>query len=313
MEPWLTVPVDWRRPHVAGAHALRWCANCEFGSLSPRPRADEIASFYDVAEYYTHQPEHDPSRNDTRFLDRLRVHLAWQFEHGVELDAAWFRSRYGANTAKFCDIGCGAGGLLEIIRHAGYEAIGVDPDPAARRWASDHGLTVVEGTAEEIPDSLKNERFDAVFMTHTLEHCLDPVRAVRNALSVTRDGGLVVVETPNNAAEAYQVYGPCWLHLDVPRHLNFFTERSLRRASELAGGEVVDVEYRGYTRQFLKDIIEQQEQIWRCFTEADGAKAALNGSMRPPTRSRAWTLLVRTAVAEPAAKYDSVRVLVRRG
>jgi 2-polyprenyl-3-methyl-5-hydroxy-6-metoxy-1,4-benzoquinol methylase len=313
MRPWVSVPVDWRRPEVGGAYEIVWCDHCDFGSLAPRPSADEISAFYEVAEYYTHQSEHHDNNADRKLVNRLRVHLAWQFEHGVELDASWFRSRFGASGARFCDIGCGAGGLLEIIKRAGHEAIGVDPDPEARHLANQNGLTVVEGTAESLPRSIANERFDAVFLTHTLEHCLDPMRAIRNALSLTNKDGFVVVETPNNSATAYQVYGSCWLHLDVPRHLNFFTEQSLRLACVQAGGEVIDVEFRGYTRQFLGDIIRQQEQIWKRFSAKRNGTSVANGTMREPTTGRAWQLLLRTAFADEKRKYDSVRTIVRKG
>ena len=311
-EPWLAVPLDWRRPSADDGYTVVWCPACGFGSLAPRPQPSDIASFYDVAEYYTHQPEYKQNGEDNHLVNRVRVRLAWQFEHGVELDKAWFRRRYGATARRFCDIGCGAGGLLEIIRSAGHEAIGVDPDPEARRWANEHGLTVLEGTAEELPAALRNERFDAVFMTHTLEHCLDPVKAVRNALSLAREDGVAVIETPNNAAAAYHLYGPCWLHLDVPRHLNFFTEQSLRKVCAQAGGEVVEVEFRGYTRQFLGDIIRQQQRIWKCFIESGKARSINGKALMEPAPRRAWQLLLHTAFAEENRKYDSVRVIVRR-
>lgn len=309
MQPWLTLPTDWRRPKQSGRIDIAWCDACDFGSLAPRPHVDEIAGFYQVDEYYTHAHDADAGNAEDRALmNRLRVRLAWQFDRGTQLDRAWFRRRYFDRQVRFCDIGCGAGGLLDIIKKAGYEAIGVDPDPAARKWATELGLTVVEGMAEQLPDSILNERFDGVFMTHTLEHCLDSVRAVQNAMSLVKPDGVVVIETPNNACIARKHYGPCWLHIDAPRHLNFFTERSLKLVCEKAGCKVQEVEYAGFTRQFLGDIIRQQKKIWQCFAE-QSRKAAGASPMKEPTTWEAWKLLLATFYTSEALKYDSVRVI----
>jgi len=296
---------------VSASYPIAWCDRCAFGSIVPRPSADAISTFYDVETYYTHEHEQEQHAEDRRLLNRLRLRLAWQFDRGVQLDQQWFHARFGMSGARFCDIGCGAGGLLDIIRKAGHEAIGVDPDPAARQWAADLGLTVLEGMAEQIPASLSGEQFDAVLMTHTLEHCQDSVQAMTNALALVKPGGLLVVETPNNECAACALYGACWLHLDAPRHLNFFTEQSLRLVSERAGGHVDGFEYAGYTRQFLGDILRQQEQIWTCFRKLNGGASA-EPSLREPTNSMAWTLLRRTLFAGERGKYDSVRILVRK-
>lgn len=313
MQQWMRVPADWRRRGHAEAYAIAWCRACDFGSLVPRPDSADIAEFYRVDAYYTHAHQAVGSHpSDKKFLNKLRVRLAWQFEHGVLIDRAWLRRRFFDSPARFCDIGCGAGGLLDIIKKAGYEAIGVDPDPAARQWAADLGLTVVEGTAESLPDVIQRDRFDAVFMLHTLEHCLNIDLALRNALSLLKPDGLLVVETPNLSAAACRVYGPCWLHIDAPRHINFFTAHSLQKASTMAGGIVQDVEYSGYTRQFLGDILRQQEEIWQCFSHSRDRSESGRHGLHKPTSGRAWSLLVRTLLATDARKYDSVRIIATR-
>jgi hypothetical protein len=108
---------------------------------------------------------------------------------------------------------------------------------------------------------------------------------------------------PNNAAVALQQRGIGWYWLDVPRHLHFFTERSLRLALEAAGLRPLETSWRGYTRQFQRDWTETEARIWHFF-HARGA------ALPPaPTARRVWQLLLRTLAARPMQKYDSVRIV----
>ena len=53
--PWLTVPGDWRRPKAKERHKIYWDAERSFGQILPRPQPEEVASFYELDEYYTHE------------------------------------------------------------------------------------------------------------------------------------------------------------------------------------------------------------------------------------------------------------------
>jgi 2-polyprenyl-3-methyl-5-hydroxy-6-metoxy-1,4-benzoquinol methylase len=105
--------------------------------------------------------------------DRLRIKLAWLNDHGVEMDDSWLQGRL-APGARVCDLGCGNGGLLARLDRLGREAVGVEPDPIAREVGRGRGHEVLPGTAEELPDEVRDRRFDCVAMSHVLEHCLDP-------------------------------------------------------------------------------------------------------------------------------------------
>lgn len=308
MQPWLRVPLDWRRPEASRAYDLFWCPVDQFGLLHPRPTADETADFYAVDNYYTHSAEQAKAAAPSG-LDRLRIRLAWQFDLGVEIDAAWFGRQHAAAPARVLDIGCGNGRILAALQAAGHTVLGVEPDEAARAAAVGRGLDVLPGTAEALPAALHGRQFDAVLLTHVLEHCSDPVQALRNAAALLAPGGRLTVETPNNAALGRRQAGLTWRWLDAPRHLNFFTPLSLQLACVEAGLRPVAVEFRGYTRQFQPDWIADEQLIWDRFHAAGVSEANLPARS---SRQTAWLLLLRTLSQGPADKYDSVRVIATR-
>jgi SAM-dependent methyltransferase len=302
MRFWLRVPCDWRRPELGTGYDLYWSAAGRFGQLHPRPTADEIAAFYEV-DYYTHGEAPVPPRRK-RFLERAREHLAWRVDFGTDLTAARLGTLvpgHGSPTA--VEIGCGDGKLLADLRAAGWAVVGVEPDPAARSVARARGLEVYDGTAETPPAAIRDRTFDAVVMQHVLEHCLDPLAALRSAASLLRPGGAFVVETPNNEAAGCRTAGPAWPWLDAPRHLNFFTAHSLRGACAAAGLTATATAYTGYTRQYQPAWLEMEEQIRASFRVAGAT---------PDLGRIAWGQLLRTAFAAPRYKYDSVRVEARR-
>lgn len=309
MRSWLQVPGDALHPSIKQGYALEWCSACESGQVEPRPDAAEVPGFYDVEDYYTHgETLEKPSRN-LPFLDRLRIHLAWRLDHGQGRTAEYLSEILGDEPRRCLDIGCGDGSMLSLIAEWGHEVTGIDPDPAARSVAAGRHIKVHEGTAEAIPETLNGETFDFVFMTHSLEHCLSPLEALENAHRLTNDGGTLVLETPNNAATGLKQAGPAWPWLDVPRHLNFFTPRSLRLVAERAGFTVRSTEFYGYCGQFEPGWLDSERRIRRAFATLDP-----NGNWGnvPALRSRAWRLLMRTVLASPSHKYHSVRVTCSR-
>lgn len=306
----VSVPCDWRRPGLVGVWQLVWCDGCAFGQVWPRPAAADIPAFYDLARYYTHSAT-ETGRVVALFglSARLMLALAWRADRGAEPDAAWWRALppEGAGTA--LEIGCGSGQNLERLAGLGLDVAGVEPDAAACAAARGRGLAVWQGVAEALPDPVAARRFDLVVLTHVLEHCLDPAAALAQAAGRLAPGGRMVVEVPNNACAGAKAAGACWHWLDVPRHLNFFTEASLRALVARAGLAVERVEWWGYARQFHPDWIATEAQAEAIFAgqgTVDAARLARH-------RRRAWGLLARTLFAPAAWRYDSVRLILRAG
>lgn len=282
------------RASAGEVRALRWCDTCDFGRLDGDFTPQTIASFY-PENYYTHfaAPRHAGRMSP---LERLRVHLAWRFDDGKPLNPA----EIGAGRT-VCDLGCGNGSDLRLFAEHGYRATGIDPDPKARAAAMTAG-EILAGTAEDLPAGLAGRTFDVVLMSHVLEHCIDPTKAISNAASLLAPGGRLVVEVPNNAALGFSTFRAAWPWSDIPRHLNFFTDRSLEKLLRQRGLSVSRTSYVGYTRQFMPAWISMQKRIWSNVADEP----------MPSFGLAAWVLLFRSALAPRRRKFDSVRVQATR-
>lgn len=285
---------DHLRPHVPTHYAVEWCAGCGFGRVADEFTPADVAAFY-TPDYYTHVTQETQSRTSSGVLDRLRVHLAWRTDRGIDLSPR--EVSLISQMPTLCDVGCGSGQAMSAFKQAGYAVVGIEPDPAARALATKTGEVLV-GTAEAIPAELAGRKFDVVLLSHVLEHCIDPAVALANVKRLLAASGTAILEVPNNDALGFALYGPAWFFADVPRHLQFFTERSLRQALMRAGLRVTRVLHTGYTRQFTPQWLAAQEQI----RERAGLDQAASG------RGSAWGLLARTAFAGCSKKYDSIRV-----
>ncbi|MEM7525165.1 MAG: class I SAM-dependent methyltransferase [Pseudomonadota bacterium] len=302
MRHWLHVPCDWRRPGVEGAYEIYWNDALGYGEIRPRPSSEEVSAFYDVESYYTHDAPPSRGKAGASFADRVLGHLAWRADQGEEPDRAWWAATLGASKLRILEIGCGNGSNLSIFRDLGHEAVGVEPDPAARAVAAAAGHETHPGTGEDLPRALGARAFDVVVFMHVLEHCVDPALAIRNARAHLAEGGRIVAEVPNNACRGAAFYGAVWHWLDAPRHLNFFTERSLYAVFEGEDVQIADVCYRGYARQFNRGWLDTQASI--------AARMGLSRSARDGWWGAAAYLLA-TFWRKRAEKYDSVRVVAR--
>jgi SAM-dependent methyltransferase len=107
------------------------------------------------------------------------------------------------------DAGCGAGGLLAVLRHDFPDAavFGLERDSFAAGLARDRGgAPVTQGAVERMP--FREEAFDAVYSADVLCHRgVDPDRALAEIRRCLRPGGRLALNLP-----AYQ-----WLYSDHDR------------------------------------------------------------------------------------------------
>lgn len=130
---------------------------------------------------------------------------------------------------RILDFGAGNGELVELLLERGYEVAAYEPSLGRanyllNRLGSRDGFLGVFGADAE-------EHFDAVLMIEVIEHILDQEldRALRLVHDLLREGGKLIVTTPNNEdLELGMVYCPITNMLFHRwQHVHSFTADSL--------------------------------------------------------------------------------------
>ena len=279
------------------------CSVCGYGAILPRPAESEVSSFYDLDRYYTQGASHMPDI-EPGLLDRVLTKLAWWTDRGTSL--ADTLAALGVDRAGLvCEIGCGHASSLVELKALGYQTIGIDPDPKAVAIARSRGITVLEGTAENIPSDVAPHSVEVVLMSHSLEHCIQPALVVANVHRLLKPGGRFVCEVPNAGCTHFAWMGVCSEMFDVPRHLSFFTRSSLAALLERSGFEISSVDYEGFVRHFLPSWRATEENIRSEVEKVDQLPR------RKHTLLTSALLWLFTFAAAPDKKYDSLRVTAR--
>lgn len=147
---------------------------------------------------------------------------------------------------KLLDIGCSFGFFINMARGMGYDVIGVEiSEPAVNYARNKLGLNVFIGTLEEA--SFDEESIDVVTMIDVLEHIPEPMKTLREAKRILREGGLLVVRVPNfkfhwlKTLLLRAIKRRGFIGLDSHNHVNHFTVKALRDGLRRLGFNVVEV------------------------------------------------------------------------
>jgi 2-polyprenyl-3-methyl-5-hydroxy-6-metoxy-1,4-benzoquinol methylase len=231
------------------------CNLCRSAYLSPRPNRNSIALAYE--RYITHKaPEHHVPTGPVRWIKRavangyrnhrFKTHLEPSTAVGIMLAALLPKAarelqaeargldNMRMSERRVLDVGCGSGAFLGLARQMGWNCFGMEVDPVAANVARAHGVNIL-GDQVEALDHSYNCFFDAVTLSHVIEHVFDPIHTLRECLRVLRPGGYLWLETPNLDSIGYANYRQFWRGFDTPRHLVLFNHQSLQLTIREAG------------------------------------------------------------------------------
>lgn len=168
--------------------------------------------------------------------------------------------------ARILEVGCGAGILLQAMRDAGFEVVGLEPSHAATARARQRGLNVYQGYFPSAELSAKEKPFAAVVMTHVLEHIGTPLEVLRTVGAAAPGGKLLLVQT-NWRGLVPLVRGRKWYAWVPDEHFWHFTPQGLVHITRALGFAPVACEYSalvpaGRTARWLSRVAQLAPR-WR--------------------------------------------------
>lgn len=216
---------------VPGTWSMVDCMGCGSLLLDPRPTVVALPKAY--GSYYTHQPplaENAVLQGRGLLKNIARTYLARRYRIGTP-GPKWMASlallawplrqqldyhlrHLPRDGGRLLDLGCGNGGFLQRAGEAGWEVVGVEPDPTAAGVARQSSHADVHASLDDAPGL-----FDVITMAHVLEHVHDPRVLLADCHSRLRPGGRLWIATPNISGPGHRLYGDAWQSLETPRHL----------------------------------------------------------------------------------------------
>jgi SAM-dependent methyltransferase len=169
------------------------------------------------------------------------------------------------------DLGCGRGGLVELVWHDVELAAGLDPDVPSLTEHRAPGMPVICGRGEHLPFAAQS--FDLIVCLWVLEHLESPEVVLREVRRVLRPGGHFVFLTPN-------LRNPLLFMNRVAKALPQLQRRIVPRLYGRVEADTFPVRYRANTEAAIR------AQAGRCGLEVTTLRAisdptylALNGLM----------------------------------
>ena len=231
---------DWSFYCAPGKWNYWDCAGCQSLYLDPRPTLTSIGAAY--AKYYTHggiepvsflQAMKARLRNECLsqklcakieprlHLPKLLNGLVSRIGKRVTVPFGWELLAHRAR-GRFVDVGCGAGLVVGLAQQLGWDAMGLEIDPAAVREARRSGLNIVEGTYERLTQH--EGQFDCIMCSHVLEHVHEPRDLLAKMKKGIKPGGVLLLTLPNSLSAMRRHFGANWRGLEAPRHVSIPSE-----------------------------------------------------------------------------------------
>lgn len=244
------------------------CRRCGLGYVNPRPESTKMDRYY-PNEYYDY------------------------FDHEDE----FHRKRYAEEAAflpvptngrnRLLDIGCANGDFPRFMMPYGWQVEGVEISPNAKPISD---FMVYRKPIDQM--QVSDPGYDVITAWAVLEHVHDPLAYFEKVSQLLQQNGLFIFLVTNFESISSRYL----FREDVPRHLYFFTEDTIREYLELAGMEPIKIDYSNkiyemrpvsWLRYYIHKLILKREMKWEdipdnriTFFEKHGLRNNLFSSLR---------------------------------
>lgn len=174
---------------------------------------------------------HEDLEHFEPYIEQLPVHRAYFRKKIQEIQRVIHTNRHFS----LLDIGCAMGVLLEEAKKVGVKGQGVDISKDAVMYCKAHGLTVSESWPTR-------KKFDVITAFEIIEHERSPMTMMQRIHTLLKNGGYIVMTTPNHSNIWRKVMGSMWVGYRHPEHVTFWDERSLFELLKRSGFKNITIQ-----------------------------------------------------------------------
>ena len=229
------------------------CNNCGFIFVHPTPKNDEIYSLYKNML---------PQNAELELYNELiRLKGIYEKESIILPKREWFRwvinqatELTGKKSLEILEIGSGGGMFIHYANKNGHHAIGTESTKEyAKIVSSAIKGSIIYIDSDDLSKHFKDERFDLIFMEHSLEHIKYPVEYLNKIKDLMDSKGVIIVSVPNQHSALSKILRKRWSWFCPPLHLFYYNIHSINFLFNQIGFEILDYFTKDY---FFRSIFQ---------------------------------------------------------
>jgi 2-polyprenyl-3-methyl-5-hydroxy-6-metoxy-1,4-benzoquinol methylase len=219
------------------------CKKCGLYYVNPRLKQEVLSDMYNKNQVSSTIYYKETNKDDEKtFIDRIKL----------------IQKYLGKKTSiNALDIGCNIGTFIKVMKEKGWKVIGTDINKGSLEYCQKlYRIRTICGNFERI--ILPESYFDVIIMNDFIEHVHSPLAALKKALKLLIEDGILFMSTPDIGSFISKISGKRWLHLKPDEHIYFFSRRTIKKMLNVAGLKIMWVGSLGRVRNLRIILLKSQ-------------------------------------------------------
>lgn len=224
----------WRKKVVGGdTYEIDRCEVCRFAFVNPRPSWDFLNAYYNSKEKLPLTDEQAGQRL-LELQEQERIYPNSRPDAIRMMETMRHYLGAGDVAPSLLDVGCGYGFYSKAALDSGFSVSALELGSDSRKITKlMTGLDAHACSFEAFEVSAG--AYDALVMSHVLEHALDIHAWIKKANRLLADGGLLAVAIPNFGSVFRRIKQEREAFICPPEHVNYFDSSNLTLLLEQHG------------------------------------------------------------------------------